>query len=292
MTRACEGSGFRIGLRQRQPHLGVVGEPLLGLGLQQPDALDDLDGVLAVDGVPGPLLHGLELVDQVARRVHGAQVPAVGTHGPQLEVRVAVALVRRPGVRPTVVERRGPRFLHGLAEALAREHAAVEPAGELGRLTVVDRPSGGHDGRHPGPQQLEGQAGGQVGVVRTVLGRVGLRVDAADVAAVEEDQIGGDQALPELHRAEDLVGADDDAVAQRVLGLGVEAPVPGDVDDAVVLPEELVEQPGRLSLDRAPVVLVDARVHDEVGLVGARRRRGWPPGGPRGGGADRWEGPR
>ena len=256
-------------------------------------SLDDLGDVFAVDGVSGPLLHGLELVDQVTRRVHGPATRAVRTHGPELEVRVAVALVRRPGVRPTLVERRGPRLLHGLAEGLAREHAAVEAAGELGRLTVVDRPSGGHDGGHPGPHQLEGQAGGQVGVVRTILRGAGLWVDAADVAAVEEDQIGGDQALPELHRPQDLVGADDDPVAQRILGIGVEAPVRRDVDDAVVVPEELVEQPGLLSFGRLPVVVVDARVHDEVGVVGAPRRRGRPPAEPRGGGADRCqEGPR
>ena len=102
--------------------------------------------------------------------------------------------------------------------------------------------------------------------MRTIVSVVGQRVEAADVAAVEEDQIGGDKALPELHRPQDLVGADDDAVAQRVLGLGVEAAMPGDVDDAVVVPEELAEQPGRLSLGGAAFVLVDARVDDEAGL--------------------------
>ena len=96
------------------------------------------------------------------------------------------------------------------------------------------------------------------------------------MAAVEEDEVRGDQALPELHRPEDFVGTDDHPVAVRALGLLVEAPVRRDVDDPVVLPEELVEHACGLIGARLRAVVEDAPAVDvEPGFaerVGDERR--------------------
>ena len=256
-----------LDFRQRGPVGLDLAEPFVDLRLER------LEADLAAAGLPVGELQGqaalLEPVDQLVGRQQGLLVAGFGGLGAQREGGVAVGLVGAPGVAVGVaLAGDAAGDVDGVAEVGSGDgHLLEEGFGEGLAGVVADFPAGGDDAAHAHLDELAGQAVGE-----PVAPVAELRADLAQVAAVEEDQVGHGLHQPDLGGGEQqAVGEHHAAAVAAVGGLAAVDAVGRDDQHPAGLGEQAGEYVGRAAVGRGVGDLVAGAFEnaaDRVALEG------------------------